>query len=120
MEDNETISFASRGCHHGGSDGGGPVGPALADIGNHRGDLHVVQFILPGGHLTQAALEAIEDGADHRLRITQDKRVFIQGWKSGRESLAIGPMALGAIVLKDRLALLDGVSIGWVPKGSLN
>ncbi len=86
---------------------GGPVGPGLADIGDHRGDLLVVQFILPGGHLAQVALAAIEDGGDHRLGVTQDKRVFIQGREGGREPLAIGAMALGAIVLKDFLALLD-------------
>ena len=90
---------------------GGPVGPGLADIGDHRGDLLVVQFILPDGHLAQAALAAIEDGGNHRLGVTQDKGVFIQGRKGGREPLAIGAMALGAIVLKDRLAPLDGVAL---------
>jgi hypothetical protein len=107
----ETMSLAACGRHHGGSDGSGPVGPGLADIGKHRGDLSVVQFILPGGHLAQAALAAIEDGGNHRFGVAQDKGVFIQGREGGRESLAIGAMALGAIVLKDRLALLDGVAL---------
>ena len=60
--------------------------------------------------LAQVALAAIEDGGDHRLGVTHDKRVTVQGREGAGESLAIGAVAIGAIVLKDFLALLDEVA----------
>ena len=99
--------------HHRRGDGGSPVGPGLADIGNHRGNLPVVQFLLPAGHLPQAALAALEDGGNHRRGLTQDRRIFIQGRKGVREPLAIDAMTLGAIRLKDFLAWLYGVAGPW-------
>ena len=113
----KNLSLAARGRHHGRGDGRGPVGPGLADVGHHRGDLLVVQFILPGGHLPQIALAAVEDGGDHRPGRPDDKRIPVVGRKGAGESLAVEAVAIGAIILKDFLALLEEIAGSLGPGG---